>query len=190
MTVPKGKRAISQMEFYANALKLRTDISAWLLRDFGIKPKVRSLDAVSKARAMSDEDKTALVDLLEKYSLGDQLTEDFPAWWVNERRRTIDAHLANIMACIVEANSIFPVHECEYFERRRLQTKAIGYLFALIEELQFVISVLWRTTGVDVEKYMPFVEACDRELALLRGWRQSDNKILQRVRKKPKEKEL
>ena len=190
MTVPKGKRSLSQLEFYANAVKLRTDVNTWLLRDFGIKPKVRSLDAVSKARAMSEEDKAALIELLDKYSLGDQITEDFPAWWINERRKVIDGHLANLMHCIVAANSIFPVYECEYFERRKLQTKAIAYVFALIDEMQFVISVLWRTTGVDVEKYMPFVGACDKELALLRGWRQSDNKILQRIRKKTKEKTL
>ncbi len=43
MSVPKGKRSLSDMQFYKNAINLRLRISEFLLRDFGIKPKVRSL---------------------------------------------------------------------------------------------------------------------------------------------------
>jgi len=174
------------MEFYATAVRLRTDINAWLLRDFGIKEKVRNLTITGKKHRMSNEDIKALSELLDRYGLGESILDSYPDWWIEQRRKTIDKRLADLMDCIVSANSIYAVSRQEYWERRLLHDKAISCVFSLIEELQFTISVLWRTTGVDVEKYMPYVEMCEKEIALLKGWRKADNKILQRLNK-PKE---
>jgi hypothetical protein len=43
MSVLKNNRKISDMEFYANARKLRKDITLLLLRDFGIRDKIRKI---------------------------------------------------------------------------------------------------------------------------------------------------
>lgn len=42
MSVLKNKRSVSSLEFYHNAIMLRREITMLLLRDFGIKDKVRS----------------------------------------------------------------------------------------------------------------------------------------------------
>ena len=47
MSVPKGKRSTSKFEVYHHAVKMRTEITKWLLRDFGIKPKERTLPYVA-----------------------------------------------------------------------------------------------------------------------------------------------
>jgi hypothetical protein len=46
--------------------------------------------------------------------------------------------------------------------------------------MQYVISIL----PVDAEKYMPYVAMVDREIALLKGWRKSDNKILKGIKER------
>ena len=43
MSVLKNKRSVSSLEFYHNAIMLRREITMLLLRDFGIKDKVRSV---------------------------------------------------------------------------------------------------------------------------------------------------
>lgn len=48
MSVPKSQRGQSAMEFYHNALILRQEITALLLRDFGLKKKVRTVEILTK----------------------------------------------------------------------------------------------------------------------------------------------
>ena len=69
MSVPVSKRTLSQYEFYNTAVRLRTKVAEWLLRDLGAKPKVRDLSFIGKRYLMSDEDKKALDDLFDKYGL-------------------------------------------------------------------------------------------------------------------------
>lgn len=46
MSVLKNKRSVSSLEFYHNAITLRREITMLLLRDFGIKDKVRSIKSL------------------------------------------------------------------------------------------------------------------------------------------------
>jgi hypothetical protein len=43
LSVLKSKRGLSKLEFYHNARKLRRDITSLLLRDFGVRNKVRKI---------------------------------------------------------------------------------------------------------------------------------------------------
>lgn len=52
MSVPVGKRSLSDLEFYKNAIRLRADITDLLLRDFGVKDKVRDTKILSKTPIM------------------------------------------------------------------------------------------------------------------------------------------
>jgi hypothetical protein len=182
MTVPLHERKISQLQFYRTGIELRAALTAWLMCDFGINPAKSKFGGAAVAPYLSDEDRKAIASILEKYNFQHLAFETFPDWWIVERRKAVDAHLQNMMAYIVQANSIFPVQESEYHERRRLQNLAISCIHALEEELQYIVAVLWKSFGVDVEKYMPFIGLCEQELKLLRGWRQSDNAILKRIR--------
>ncbi len=48
MSVVKGKRSVSKLEFFHNAIILRKKITDLLMRDFGIKDYKRDLKFVGK----------------------------------------------------------------------------------------------------------------------------------------------
>lgn len=184
MSVPVSRRGISSMEFYNTAVQLRVELSRWLLRDFGIKDKTRRASVVAKTARMDDADKEKFLGILAKYGLTEQLTEEYPDWWIAERRRAVDRLCTQILVNIRGANAIYPNSEEEFWERRNRQNRAIGFVEALMEELQFIVAMLFKTLGVDVEKYMPYVDMVDKELTLLKGWRKSDNKVLRAIQSK------
>ncbi len=126
MSVPKSKRSLSDMEFYRTAIELRIKVSEFLLRDFGAKPKVRTLQNLQEAHKMSDEDAKTLSDLMDKYNLGDRVLETFPEWWIEQRRLKLDEILSDLLIAIRKANSIYPQTMIEYEERRLNQTRAIA----------------------------------------------------------------
>lgn len=55
---------------------------------------------------------------------------------------------------------------------------AIGNCEQLLQEMQYIISII----PVDAQKYIRYVEMIEKEIALLKGWRKSDNKILKKIR--------
>nr|DAY83406.1 MAG TPA: hypothetical protein [Caudoviricetes sp.] len=46
MAVLNNLRNLSEMEFYKNAIKMRVNLTNWLLRDFGTKRNPRSVTKV------------------------------------------------------------------------------------------------------------------------------------------------
>lgn len=188
MSVPVSRRGISTMEFYNTAVQLRIELSKWLLRDFGMRKKIKRVSIVSKAAGMDEADAEAFLSLLQKYNLADKLAEDYPDWWIQERRRSVDSLCSRLMQNIRGANAIYPTSEEEYWARRVMQNAAISTLDALVEELQFIVLMLHQTLGVDVEKYMPYIDMITKEQALLKGWRKSDNKLLRQIKEKGKKK--
>lgn len=183
MSVPKGKRSTSKFEVYHHAVKMRTEITKWLLRDFGIKPKERTLPYVAKKAKMTEEDAKALGELFDRYGLGDKILEDFPSWWVTDRRIRVDEILARMMTEISLANSIYATSLVELQQRREHQNEAIGLCYALTAEVQFIAALLWRTTGTDIAKFLPFSTMIEEQIALLKAWRKSDNSALRRLSK-------
>ncbi len=61
----------------------------------------------------------------------------------------------------------------EYERRREYQNNAIVNCEQLIKELQRVVEVF----DVDINLYGRYVKAIDREIDLIKKWRQRDNKI-------------
>ena len=100
MTVPKSKRKISEFEFYANALRIRTQITEWLMRDFGVKPRFRDVSVVAKKARMTPEDAKVMADIFERYGFGDTICETYPEWWIAERRRTLDRIACSMLAAL------------------------------------------------------------------------------------------
>ena len=180
MSVPKSERGLSQMEFYRTAIVLRERITFLLLRDFGVKSKVKEFDAYCAQQGMNDDDKAVFATLLEKYNLGNKIVEQFPSWFIDKERSFFDEKTRELIMNITMANAIFITSEREYDERRIYIDKAIGNCDQLLQEMQFVIKVL----PVNVEKLMPYVELIKQEIALLKGLRKNDNKALKKVREK------
>ncbi len=182
MSVVKGKRNLSGMEFFHNALTLRKKVTELLMRDFGIKGFKRNIRFVGNVEHFSDEDKMLMQEVFDKYEMDRCFEDEYPIWLIDKERIYFLDILRSLMKNIVKANSIYPVNMNEYHERRKYQNDAIGDCEDLLQEMQYLISIV----PVDAEKYMDYVEMIEKEIALLKGWRKGDNKIAARLRKQEK----
>lgn len=177
MSVLKSKRKTSRLEFLHTAYSIQRTVVLLLLRDFGVKAKVRSVKAFSTIYKMTDEDKERLLEIMDRYGIT-TITEEYPEWLIEDMRDRVLKECRGLVRNIIQANSIFPHTREEFVDRRRYQTMAIGNCEQLIQELQYVISII----DVDANKYLPYVDMIDREVALLRGWRKSDNRLLAKIK--------
>ena len=168
MSVLARKRNLSELEFYKNAIVLRRDMTFLLLRDLGVKSTIRNMRVNTKR--MAADDATIFMDLLDKYQL--KIAGDYPEWLINKLRSNIWDILTNLMLNITKAYTIWARCKTEAEERRISQDRAVACCESLLKELELAAEVL----PVDAEKYMRYVGMIDREIALLKGWRKSDNK--------------
>ena len=210
--VVKNKRGLSSLELYHTAIDLRKNITELLLRDFGIRNKVRKLDVIVKD--MSDEDKKIFKDIFIKYNLTniskehpeifngmsdtdklvlnhllDKYTPDicalYPEWLVDKMRNNIMNLLYGLIMNITAANSIYPTSVYEYHDRRKFQNHAICNCEQLLQGFQYIISVI----PVNANKYLQYVDMIEKEIALLKGWRKGDNRLLKKIVKEESKKD-
>jgi len=66
MSVPSGLRDLSKMEYYKNAVRIRTLIDEWLIREFGLKKSYRSVRQVIKN--ITEDDQKLIDSIFEKYN--------------------------------------------------------------------------------------------------------------------------
>lgn len=110
-SVLKSLRNLSEMEFYKNAIRMRTSLTVWVLKDFGTRRNPRSVNKVIKDISMED------------------------------KREVIVKILQDIIGNITSANSIFPSDDFlkeEYGLRRKYQDMAIAECYRLYQELQYI----------------------------------------------------
>ena len=178
MSVPVSKRTLSDLEFFKNANQLRLSITNLLLRDFALKDKVRNLQVLAGMRGMTPEDTQILADIADKYGFKQPVLERYPHWLIDYFRDNLLTLLRSLIQNITAANTIYATTEYEYNERRSYQNKAIIVCEQLLQEFQYIIHVI----PVDIERFMPYVEMIEKEIALLKGWRKSDNRILKQIK--------
>lgn len=170
MSVVKSKRTLSDMEFYANAYDIRVEINNWLMRDFGYKKYKKEVKQLVKD--ISQEDEEIINDILKKYDIKshNKFTTVYPKWFIKEERKILIKLGHKLMRNIIEANSIYPKYETEYELRRTYQDKAIGKCYDIMNEMQY-ISKVFKT---DINRYVGLLKSLDREIKLLKAWRNSD----------------
>jgi hypothetical protein len=162
--VLKNKRGLSALEFYHNGRQLRKDMTTWLLRDFGVRDKVRI-----EKRPDAEPDK---------------ISEVYPEWLISHLREKILQILHNMMMNIIAANTIFPLTFDELTLRRRYQTGAIINCQQLIQEIEYCEDIL----PLGLKKFEPYYEAIDYEIKLLKGWRKANSKIAEKIKEKTEKK--
>ena len=177
MSVLARKRKPSPMEFYANARKMRKAIVFLLLRDLGIKDKVRNLKMMTKD--MEEADAKHFQEIAQKYGMASFVSE-YPEWIIDKLRDSVWDILRDMNINITRAYTIWATNLSEAYERRNCMNRAIADCESLLQELQLAIDVL----PIDAEKYMRYVDAINREIALLKGWRKSDNKRIRELQEK------
>jgi hypothetical protein len=99
--------------------------------------------------------------------------EDYPDWLLAEFRGSIMKILRNLLMNITAGNTIYPINQAELDLRRHYQTQAIINCEQLLQEMHYCEDVL----PVAVAKFIPFVEAIEFEVKLLKGWRKANSKI-------------
>ena len=169
MAVLARKRTLSQMEFYANAIRMRKAFTFLLLRDFGVKTKVRKLRFMTEG--MEDTDAKAFRDIAEKYGMVSCI-EDWPEWIIEKMRSSIWDLLRKMTVEITGAYTIWATNISEAYARRNHMDEAIAACESLLKEMEYALDIF----PVNAEKYMPYVGMIEKEIALLKGWRKSDNK--------------
>lgn len=168
MSVLARKRNLSKYEFYNNAVRLRKQIVLFLLRDFGAK-KVRNVKI--DTGKMEPQDADLLLGVMEKYHIT-KFPGEYPDWLLEKLRDSIWQCLLDLVSNITTAYSIWATNSSEAELRRLSQDKAIAACERLYKEFELAIELL----PTDVQKYMPYVESIEREIALLKGWRKKDNR--------------
>ncbi len=177
MSVLKNKRGLSGLEFYRNGIVLRKNLTELLLRDFGIRHKIRK--SVAYTKNMTEEDAAIFQNLVDKYECTN-IIEEYPGWMIDNMRTNILNLCHSMIMNITQANTIYPTNEYEYYDRRNYQNHAIGNCEQLLQEMQYIISVI----PVDANKYLPYTKMIVKEIQLLKGWRKSDNRILKSIQEK------
>lgn len=70
------------MQFYKNAIKLRKELTNWMLRDFGT---TRNKKHISQAiKNIEEEDEKKIEEILQKYGKGTKLQYEYPDWFVSK----------------------------------------------------------------------------------------------------------
>jgi hypothetical protein len=158
MAVLKNNRNLSKLEFYHNARTLREDITNLLLRDFGVRDKVRKIKT--------------------EENLEVTIIEEYPDWLITFFRQSIINLLRSLMMNIMAGNTIYPVTLEELAERRKYQTAAIINCEQLLSEMTYCADVL----PVELNKFLPYVDKIAFEIKLLKGWRKSSNELARKIK--------
>lgn len=176
MSVLERKRSKSSLQALYDAQKMRTDITKVLLKDFGYKPKVRTVESLAKQYRMSERDAQVYLGIADKYGIA-SILEEFPYWCISDMRESIINCMREMSHHITIANSIYPnsIYECDV--RREHQDIAIAECEFLLQEFQYVLRVI----PLDANKLMPLVKKVEKEIALLKAWRKSDNALRNKI---------
>lgn len=178
-SVPKSRREESRFEAQHHFFSLRKEVTALVLNDFGFSEK-KYREQMEKYRAahINDPNIEGIVERWEKKN------ESFKRWFVDEEGRAVIDIMRDIQRHFSLGNSIFPsdtpARLMEFLVRRYHMNRAIGLCFSLKQELNYVI----RTLPVDINKFERFAVMLDKQIALLKGVRQADNRLIKPKKEK------
>ncbi len=153
MSVVKSQRKESKFEVLHHAYQLRKEITDMLLHDFGYRPKPK--EGVTENEYQQQR----------RYA--------FESWFIQDSREVIIKRMRDLIANLIAANTMYPVNDAEWTERRLYQDRAIINCYQLLQELQYAIE----TIHPDINRYTRLALEIDTEIKLIKGWRKSDNKV-------------
>lgn len=161
MSVLLGDRKESKFEAITYSIELHDMLISLMQRSFGIK---NVDDFVRKA-----------------YAYGDISEETFSVYReiMNSFKKKVSQHASLVTSNVRAANTIYPTTLHEYEIRRDYQNAAIVHCELLIDDLQRVAERF----NVDLNLYSPHIKAIDREIGLIKKWRQRDMAIKSRLEK-------
>lgn len=179
MSVPKGKRSQSRFEAQHNFFKLRTEVTSLILNDFGFSEEKYRAKMLKYREAHSSAPN--IDEIVKRW---ERKNESFKRWFIDEEGRALIDLMREIERHFTLGNSIYPSDTpaklMEFLVRRWHMNRAIGLCYSLKQELNYVI----RTLPVDINKYDRFADAIDKQIALYKGVRQADNRLIKQKKTK------
>ena len=173
MSVPKGKRRQSRFEAQHHFYRLRTEVTNLMLQDFGFSTEKyqKQIDWYRRSHEAAD----TVDEVVARY---EKKCESFNKWFIDRECDTVLEILRTIESEFTQGNSIHPsdtpARLIEYISRRHHINNAIANCYVLKQEIHYII----RTLPVDINKYKRFAEMIDKQIALYKGVRQSDNRFV------------
>lgn len=172
MGVLKSKRSTSNLDWMYEGLKIQDSLTDLCLRDFGIKPKKRSVEALAKAAEMDPADAVMYVDLNHKYGIL-SLEEEFPYWFVDKiRNRLLNCLELFIRHLTIIRNYQSIMNTQQYLDRQKFITLALSDLDEMLQTLQYAIKFF----PIDVNKLMPYTGQILQEKENIKRLRKRGNK--------------
>ena len=176
MAQPVGKRGMTQTEYYHTFQKINDEITVNLSRDFGMKRLSGDLKAfIHKVNFKDPRERAVFEYLCDKYGI--EVEQEFPLYIIERYRNQMLDRLDSMELNITRANTIYPISEYEFKRRRDYQWKAQSDCYECLQIMQKVI----RRLPVNVQKQMRYVGMLDKELRLLKDWRNSDSHRLEAI---------
>lgn len=171
MSVVKSKRSKSRLEVIHNYYKLREQMTFVLFNDFGYSRKKAAARISHKyflnqpKEDLTEPEKIVYDDMLDH---SDKIFKEF----VERERAYLTKLLQELGTHLVSANGIYMTIPEEAIERRLEQDRAIGACYSIVAEFNCVLPTL----PVSASKYAEASKLMKREIGLIKGWRQSDNR--------------
>lgn len=157
MSVLVSKRTESKFEAITHSVELHDMLIDLIQRNFGVRDIEKFVRTrFAYAYSTTDED---------EYAKHRYLMHNF--------KSRVDQLASQLTSNVRAANSLYSTSIAEYERRREYQNNAIVNCEQLIKELQRVVEIF----DVDINLYGRYVKAIDREIDLIKKWRQRDNKI-------------
>jgi len=155
MSVLVSDRKESKFEAVTYSIELHAMLTELMQRGFGVK----DLNNFVRIR----------------YAYGKDDKEDFAKYryLMQNSKNRIDQIASLLTSNVRAANTLYPTSLHEYERRRDYQNNAIANCEQLVKELQRIVEIF----EVDVNVYGKYIKAIDREIGLIKKWRQRDNKI-------------
>lgn len=155
MSVLVSDRKESKFEAITFSVDLHNMLVELMQRSFGVK----DLDSFVRLQ----------------YAYGKDDKEDFSECrsLLHYSFQRFDGVASLLAGSVGAALSVYPTSMRVYGRGRDYQNDAVADCVRLIKELQHVVEVF----RVDINLYGRYVQAIDREIGLIKKWRQRDNKI-------------
>ena len=170
---PKSDRSPTKFEAEHYFFALRDSITQLMLLDFGFSAE--KYNAMIERYRENHKSAANVDEIVARYK---KKCDSFQRQFIDEECRAISEMLRNISREFTMANSIYPsttvAKYSEYCQRRNHMNEAISMCYALKQELHYVI----RTLPVDINKFKTYNDAINKQIALYKGGRKSDNRFL------------
>lgn len=180
MSTHEGERKPSRFEARDHYYELRDEVTYLIMMDFGFSQE--KYEKQIERYAHMHRNASNVDEVVARYR---EKCERFQTKFIDREAIAVLDIMRKIESEFTAGNAINPVKDnpaqiMEYCMRRRHMDEAISQCDVLKQEIQYIIRVL----PVNLNKYVRFSKAIDKQIALYKGVRQADNKFLKPSKQK------